>query len=106
MCKVIDVQTGWKADLIVRKDRPFSREEFGRRLPAQIGDIGLYVATAEDTILAKLEWRKVSESEQQLRDVVGVLCTQDVDGDYLRHWADDLGISRSLGEALAAAGKA
>src|SRR5262245_34125565 len=28
---VIDFATGWKVDLIVRKSRPFSREEFARR---------------------------------------------------------------------------
>lgn len=27
----------WKADLIMRKDRPFSREEFARRQPAAEG---------------------------------------------------------------------
>jgi len=31
--KVIDNETGWKVDLIVRKDRPFSEAEFERRVP-------------------------------------------------------------------------
>src|SRR5439155_19941918 len=31
MFNVIDNRTGWKVDLIVRKNRPFSREEFRRR---------------------------------------------------------------------------
>jgi hypothetical protein len=31
MFNVIDFGGGWKADLIFRKDRPFDREEFGRR---------------------------------------------------------------------------
>jgi hypothetical protein len=30
---VVDRATGWKIDLILRKDRAFSREEFGRRRP-------------------------------------------------------------------------
>ena len=57
MCNVIDTETGWKVHLIVRKDRSFSREEFRRRQPAVIGGVRLFVATAEDTVLAKLEGR-------------------------------------------------
>lgn len=106
MCNVIDVETGWKADLIVRKDRPFSREEFDRRVPATIGGVEMYVATAEDTVLAKLEWRKESRSEQPFRDIVGVLSAQDVDVDYLTRWAEQLGITSDVREALEAAGRA
>ena len=39
MFDVIDVTTGWKVDLIVRKDRAFSEEEFSRRLPVRIADV-------------------------------------------------------------------
>lgn len=28
---IIDVASGWKVDLIIRKDRPFSHSEFARR---------------------------------------------------------------------------
>ena len=31
MFNVIDLATGWKIDLIIRKSRPFSQEEFRRR---------------------------------------------------------------------------
>ena len=33
---VIDLASGWKIDLMIRKARPFSREEFTRRRPAWI----------------------------------------------------------------------
>jgi hypothetical protein len=106
MCNVIDTETGWKVDLIVRKDRPFSREEFDRRQPAVIGGVELFIATAEDTVLAKLEWRALSDSERQFRDVVAVLAAQDLDVVYLRHWAAELGVTESLNEALSAVGRA
>jgi len=93
MCNVIDTETGWKVDLIVRKDRPFSREEFDRRQPVVIGGVELFIATAEDTVLAKLEWRALSDSERQFRDVVAVLAAQDLDVVYLRHWAPELGVT-------------
>ncbi len=103
MCNVIDTDTGWKVDLIVRKDRPFSLEEFQRRERALIGDIPLFVATAEDTVLAKLEWRSRSGSDRQFDDVVSVLAAQDVDLDYLRHWSRELDVAESLERALEAA---
>jgi hypothetical protein len=39
---VIDAASGWKADLIVRKERAFSREEFRRRLPAKVLGVDLW----------------------------------------------------------------
>ncbi|MBX3227952.1 MAG: hypothetical protein KIT84_28005 [Labilithrix sp.] len=91
---VIDNATFWKADLIFRKARPFSRSEMDRRVPMQVLGVDAYVASAEDTILAKLEWAKLGESERQLRDVRGIL---DVKGDaldraYIEKWLDDLGV--------------
>ena len=54
MFNVIDTTGGWKVDLIIRKARRFSEVELGRRQHARIGEVDLYVATAEDTILSKL----------------------------------------------------
>lgn len=92
----IHVATAWKLDLIIRKDRPFSREEFARRQPVEIRD-GAHVvmATAEDTILSKLEWaRRGGGSEKQLDDVAGVVSTvRSLDVQYIEKWADALGIS-------------
>jgi hypothetical protein len=34
---VIDLESGWKIDFIVRKSRPFSIEEFTRRREAEVG---------------------------------------------------------------------
>ena len=91
---VVLLDSGWKVELILRKERPFSRAEFERREPAEIAGVRLFVATAEDTLLAKLEWARAGESERQLRDVVGIL---DVSGErldraYLARWVSELGL--------------
>src|SRR6266851_424385 len=39
---IIDLKTGWKVDLIVRKSRNFSREEFGRRLAVDLEGCRLF----------------------------------------------------------------
>jgi len=35
---VIEIDTDWKLDLIMRRDRPFSRVELGRRIPVRLLD--------------------------------------------------------------------
>jgi hypothetical protein len=91
---VVLLDSGWKADLILRKERPFSRSEFERRQPAEIAGVALSIATAEDTIVAKLEWARAGESERQLRDVVGILevSGERLDRDYLARWVAELGL--------------
>ena len=56
MFNVLDTETGWKFDIIIRKGRAFSREEFARRQLADVGGVSVPVASPEDTILSKLEW--------------------------------------------------
>ena len=63
-----------------------------------------YVATAEDSILAKLlGYRRGGEvSRVQWADVLGVIGTQGsaLDVEYLKVWADKLGVSDLLGKVL------
>ncbi len=91
---VIDAESGWKVDVIIAKRRPFSRAELQRRIRTAMLGVELYVASAEDTLLAKLEWAKLGESERQLRDVAGIVQLQgaSLDHDYIESWLDDLGV--------------
>jgi hypothetical protein len=83
-----------KIDFIIRRDRPFSIEEFGRRRPADLLGTPGYIATVEDMVVAKLEWAVATDSERQLRDVAGMLAVggDDVDRDYVLRWVDALGL--------------
>ena len=96
MTNVIDTISGWKVDLIFRKDRPFSESEFGRRTRIELGGAAVHMATVEDTVLAKLEWAHQSGSERQLEDVRAMLAVQDTDAVYLDKWAAELGVSELL----------
>ena len=100
---VIDMKTGWKADLILRKRRPFSVVEFDRRTERVVFGVTVYIASAEDVVLTKLEWAKKSGgSERQLRDVRGVLAApgQQLDRAYLERWAPELGVEEMLRQLL------
>lgn len=94
MFNVVDVRTGWKADLIIRKSRPFSEAEFARRKPLEFEGTLLWVATLEDMVLAKLEWAKLGGSARQLEDVASLLrvAAGDLDRAYLDRWLDELGL--------------
>jgi hypothetical protein len=63
------------------------------------------VASAEDTLLAKLDWYRMGGevSERQWRDVLGVLKVQagGLDLEYMRRWARELGVDDLLERALA-----
>lgn len=91
---VVDLATGWKVDFICRKSRPFSRMEFDRRIRADLGGLSLFVATAEDVVLAKLEWAKLGGSLRQIEDVAGLLQVRgaELDADYIHRWATELGL--------------
>ena len=92
---VIDMTTGWKADLIVRSRDPFQLEEFARRRLATISGVRAWVASPEDTIVAKLDWsRRSGGSERQLDDVRGIITVQgtSLDRGYLETWVGTLGL--------------
>ncbi len=104
---IIDLRTGWKADLYVRGSRPFSITEFDRRRKAAVLGMEVWVLSPEDAILSKLEWAKESMSERQMQDVLGVLQMRrgSLDEEYLRKWADVLGVQDLLKRLLEEARK-
>lgn len=60
------------------------------------------IVTAEDTIIAKLEWAKQGASERQLRDVIGILRVRasSIDRDYIHRWVEELGLEDLWKRAL------
>ena len=103
---VIDLESGWKIDFIVRRSRPFSVEEFARRREAEVLGTNVTIASAEDVILSKLEWAKMAGSERQITDVAGILRTQgaDIDVEYVERWVAVLGVQSEWERASAEAG--
>ena len=101
---VIHLETMVKVDVFVSRDRPFDRRALDRARPAALeGGSELPVSSAEDTILAKLEWfRRGGEvSERQWTDVAGILRAGGaLDQAYLRHGALELGVADLLERAL------
>src|SRR5581483_9567631 len=95
---VIHMPTAVKVDIFVVGGDAFDRKRLQRRTPISFssasGLVTLFVDTAEDTILRKLEWyrRGGETSERQWRDVVGIVNAQSsgLDRPYLRECATRL----------------
>jgi hypothetical protein len=105
---VIHLATMFKVDLFIPKQRPFDRQQLERRQRWVVDpDSGrtIYVATPEDTVLAKLAWYRLGDeiSDRHWRDILGVLAVQGegLDLSYMRRWAASLGVSDLLERASA-----
>ena len=98
MFNIIDIASSGKIDLILRKNRPFSIEEFSRRKEYFLDNTAYCVVSPEDSILSKLEWSKKTGSEMQFNDALNVSIVQGekLDTGYLKKWAKELGIDDQL----------
>jgi hypothetical protein len=104
---LIHLQSMVKVDVFLPGNRAFDRQQLARRIAQPVGpdpDETLWILTAEDVILAKLDWfRQGGEvSERQWRDVLGVVKLQGerLDLAYLRRWATALNVADLLEKAL------
>jgi hypothetical protein len=103
--------SGFKVDIFVPPPDGFGRQQLARRSREQLdraGAVAVFVATAEDVVIAKLDWYRASggQSDRQWQDLVGVIKVQGpaIDYEYLRQWAARLDLSQLLDRALAEAG--
>lgn len=104
---LIHIPSALKADFWLLRPFPFEREMFNRRIKdAWFGET-IWLATAEDVILHKLYWNRITPSDRQLGDVAGVIEVQRgmLDEAYLRSWASELGLVDELNAALCGAYK-
>lgn len=69
---IIDLRSMWKADVILPSE-PYTGEQLARRQRVEIDGVVLYVTTAEDTLVSKLRWAKLAESERQIQDAAGII---------------------------------
>ena len=100
---IIHRESMFKVDVFIPRPRPFQQSQLARAQRQTFAfetEMSANFASAEDTILSKLEWYRLGGevSERQWRDILGVLKTRagELDLDYLRTWAIELKVSDLL----------
>lgn len=94
MFNVIDWESGFKIDFVVKRNEPFRETEFRRRQRRLVfGQVEGWVVSVEDLILAKLIWIQEFQSGQQITDIQNLL--QDnpqLERPYLDEWLKRLNL--------------
>jgi hypothetical protein len=98
----IDTRSALKVDFWLPKPEPFDREMLRRRMQVTLFNEPAWIATAEDVILHKLVWNRITPSDRQLGDAAGVVAVQAdaLDKEYLRQWAQELKLADELERLL------
>jgi len=98
----IDTRSALKVDFWLARPEPFDQQMLQRRARVTLFGELAWISTAEDVILHKLVWNRISPSDRQLGDAVGVVAVQadTLDKDYLRQWAQELSVAGELERLL------
>jgi len=106
MFNILDMAHGWKIDLIFLKPGAYHQEAFQRRVLTETEGVPVVAATAEDLIIAKMDWARMGESLRQLHDVAGVLKVRKdlLDRSYIEKWVKELGLGNEWARARQLAG--
>ena len=99
----IDTRSALKVDFWLLRNEPFEQSRFGRRLQVKLCEVPAWIATAEDVVLHKLYWNRLTPSERQIGDAAGVVVVQGeaLDRGYLRQWAAHLEVLSTVEDLLA-----
>jgi hypothetical protein len=90
MFNVIDHRSGFKIDFIVRKDTEYRRLEFSRKTRKVLDDIPVWMVSAEDLIVSKIEWIQKLQSDKQIQDIKMLLTLPEIDREYIISWCKKL----------------
>ncbi|MGI0493131.1 hypothetical protein ACN4EG_15210 [Alkalinema pantanalense CENA528] len=97
---VVQMDLALAADISLAGVTDFDQAKMQRRQLIDFAETQAWFISPEDLILSKLLWK--ADSEKQQRDVLGVMKVQEdlLDVDYLRSWADRLGLAELLDRLL------
>ncbi|MEO8231754.1 MAG: hypothetical protein ABI638_05705 [Ignavibacteriota bacterium] len=105
---ILHLDSMLKIDFFILKDQTYPLNAFQRRIQSSLDDsddsVKVFLCSPEDIIISKLEWFKLSDesSERQWSDILGVVKVQknNLDKEYLKHWAIQLDLFNLLQKAF------
>ena len=98
----IDTRSALKVDFWLPHRTPFDQAMLKRRVHVTLFGEPAWITTAEDCILHKLIWNKITPSDRQLGDAAGIFAVQasKLDIAYMEQWGEALDIAPELKQLL------
>ncbi len=96
MFNAVHKETGFKVDFWILGEDDYNKERFKRRVQVNVLGTKIYLPTAEDAIISKLEWFKMSDIDKHYYDALGIYRIQkgNLDTDYINNWCQKKSISK------------
>lgn len=104
MFNFIHSGTGLKVDFWIDRGEAFTRSCFERARKVEVSEgVWAVLGSPEDVFLHKVYWDRMTPSERQIRDALGILAVQGrrLDHSYLMKWAQALQIEGKVKALLA-----
>ncbi len=100
----LDNRSALKVDFFRVAGDEYEFERFRRRRRIALFDQPAWIAAPEDVLLHKLRWHQISPTDRQLTDARGIFLVSqdDLDRDYMDHWAEQIGVTELLQSVLGA----
>ena len=94
MFNLIHHESGIKIDIVLLNKTEFYQSEFQRRKKVElIPGLFVYIATAEDIIIKKLDFYREGGSEKHIQDIREILAENSLDKYYIQKWVEYFGLS-------------
>jgi hypothetical protein len=94
MFNVIDFESGFKIDFIVRKNTAFHINEFNRKILSDAYGFPVWIVSKEDLVISKLNWIQELQSDTQIQDIKNLLANPTLDIIYINNWCKELGLNK------------
>ena len=103
MFNLINTKNGDKVDFWIYTDSEFDKSRFNRKYKHKFQDIEISISSPEDTIIAKLNWAKISGgSKKHIIDALRVYEVQSeiINNNYLLYWIKKMKLQKEWKELL------
>ncbi len=90
MFNVIDFESGYKIDFIIRKNSTYRQLEFSRRMLTNAYGFDVWIVSIEDLIISKIAWIQELQSDRQIDDIKNLLLNPIADKTYIQDWCQNL----------------
>ena len=93
MFNVIDFESGFKIDFIVKKNTDFHIYEFNRRTLSNAYGFQTWIVSIEDLVISKIKWIQELQSDTQINDIKNLIRNPNLDMEYVKQWCKEMNLN-------------